>query len=121
MRPGARLLSGEGYYLYICSPTSPQPNSLSPSGPWPWPHADSGTRVYPPSGTDIGSASAQGVSAGFVAFLSTRPGLPGRHQQRVPHDGGRPAEVAGRRAGGDAEDPLNRCQRRLQAARKAWS
>ena len=80
------LPSGEGYYLYVCSPTSPQPSSLSLSGPWPY--ADSGTQVYPPSGTDIGSASAgstQGqVTAEFVAFLSTDGSYPADTNNTCP-------------------------------------
>jgi hypothetical protein len=89
----APLPSGEGYYLYVCSPTSPQPSSLSLSGPWPY--ADSGTQVYPPSGTDIGLASAQGVSAGFVAFLSTDPSYPADTNNACPTAAGGSAGVPG--------------------------
>lgn len=73
---------GEDYSLYLCSPTSPQPSSLSLSGPWPY--ADSGTQVYPPSGMDLGSASAQGVTAGFVAFLSTDSNYPSDTNNACP-------------------------------------
>jgi hypothetical protein len=66
--------TGGSYYLYLCSPT-PR-SSSSPSLTGPWPYADPGTEVYPPSGTDLGAAVGANTTAGFVAFLSTDANYP---------------------------------------------